>query len=282
MNHQARAFGASLALHAAAVLIAFTLSGAAAPPEKLRVIDLRILDLTGGEIASLSKREPMPKSAPPQRKASVPRAEDRPRVQSQIVETPPPAMPVPAPVEALAPPVAERAPQPEATPVVAGDEAVPERVPAMSATPSTAIDREGAEKAVASPSSDTAAAATASAIAPGGMTGSVVAAAAIPEPSAVLRGDERGHLPRDFSSLREIIQRHLVYPNAARRLGWEGKVTLSFIVGGSGHVREIAVLESSGRELLDRNAVETVKRISCFPAVAAEAQVIIPVVYRLN
>jgi len=88
-------------------------------------------------------------------------------------------------------------------------------------------------------------------------------------------------VPRDVAALRAVIQRNLVYPGVARRMGWEGKVLLSFIVCGSGRAREVTLLESSGRDLLDRHAVETVSGISDFPASAAEARVIVPVVYRL-
>lgn len=90
------------------------------------------------------------------------------------------------------------------------------------------------------------------------------------------------YIKEHFSYIRDIITRNISYPYMARKMGWSGRVTVSFIVSESGAVIDIKILESSGFDLLDRNAVETVKKVSPFPKPPVRAEVIIPIVYKLN
>ncbi len=90
------------------------------------------------------------------------------------------------------------------------------------------------------------------------------------------------YLRRNFSYIRDRIQKRIIYPPLARRMGWEGNVTVSFIIVSDGRVNEIKVKESSGKDVLDKSAVETIIAASPFPAPPIEAQIIIPILYRLN
>lgn len=56
------------------------------------------------------------------------------------------------------------------------------------------------------------------------------------------------------------------YPQSARRRGYEGLVVLSVTVGTDGRAREITVKGSSGYELLDRAALDAVRRWRFDPA----------------
>lgn len=95
-------------------------------------------------------------------------------------------------------------------------------------------------------------------------------------------GPARGeYLRKNFSYIRDMIQKKIIYPALAKRMGWEGKVTVSFIVVSDGRVRNIEVKEGSGRDILDKNAVETIRITSPFPAPPTEAQIIIPIYYKL-
>jgi len=49
------------------------------------------------------------------------------------------------------------------------------------------------------------------------------------------------------------------YPIRARKLGFEGEVSLNVIIGPNGVVKEIAVLKSSGRTDCDQAALSTIK-----------------------
>jgi periplasmic protein TonB len=98
-------------------------------------------------------------------------------------------------------------------------------------------------------------------------------------------GDDKGqnkYLREHFSYIRDKILRNIRYPAMARRMGWEGKVLLSFVVVLDGSVKEIKISQGSGFEILDNNAVETVKETAPFPRPPAEAKLVIPITYRLE
>jgi protein TonB len=65
-------------------------------------------------------------------------------------------------------------------------------------------------------------------------------------------------------------------------MGWEGKVITSFIVSSGGYVRDVRISKSSGYEILDENALKAINNASPFPKPPVEAQIIIPILYRLN
>lgn len=90
------------------------------------------------------------------------------------------------------------------------------------------------------------------------------------------------YLKEHFAYIRDIITKNLSYPYMARKMGWEGRVTVSFVVSEDGSASDIKIIESSGFDLLDKNAVDTVRKVSPFPRPPVRAEVVVPVVYRLN
>lgn len=76
------------------------------------------------------------------------------------------------------------------------------------------------------------------------------------------------------------------YPFAARRNGMEGSVVLRAHVLEDGHCAEVKLLKSSGNDLLDNSALETVKRWRFVPAsrggTAVASWVEIPISFRLR
>lgn len=90
------------------------------------------------------------------------------------------------------------------------------------------------------------------------------------------------YIMEHFSYIRDLITKNISYPYMARKMGWSGRVTVSFIITTDGSVRDVKILESSGFDLLDRNAADTVRKISPFPRPPVSAEIIVPVVYRLN
>lgn len=88
--------------------------------------------------------------------------------------------------------------------------------------------------------------------------------------------------PRRYDHLREAIQREISYPVVARRMGWEGRVVVAFVILPDGGVRDVRVVRGSGFPVLDRSAVEAVRSASPFPHPPAETEVLAPVVYRLD
>lgn len=91
-----------------------------------------------------------------------------------------------------------------------------------------------------------------------------------------------GYLNEHFAYIRDKILHNVVYPDAARRMGWQGKVVLSFVITAKGAVKSFQVVQSSGFKMLDRNAIETVQDAAPFPRPPVEARLAIPIVYRLE
>jgi len=76
------------------------------------------------------------------------------------------------------------------------------------------------------------------------------------------------------------------YPEIARRRGYEGQVRLEVEVSASGGVEKVRVRQSSGYEILDRSALDTVKEWRFIPArfggMPVKSTVIVPVTFKLK
>jgi periplasmic protein TonB len=97
-----------------------------------------------------------------------------------------------------------------------------------------------------------------------------------------VRDSGTGYLKANFSYIKDMINKKLTYPKTARQMGWEGKAKVSFTILLNGDARDIRIIQSSGREILDKNAVEAVKNASPFPGPPIAAEIIIPILYKLN
>ncbi len=87
---------------------------------------------------------------------------------------------------------------------------------------------------------------------------------------------------RHFYFIRDRIMQNIVYPERARRMGWEGKVTISFVVEENGSIDNIRIVNSSGFTVLDENAKEAVARTNFKRKVPVRLVVLLPVEYRLR
>ena len=85
-----------------------------------------------------------------------------------------------------------------------------------------------------------------------------------------------------FAYIRDRILKNLSYPRIAERMGWKGRVTVSFIIREDGTAESIRVVESSGYDILDADAIKTIKTSQPFPKPPAKAELIIPITYRLG
>lgn len=102
--------------------------------------------------------------------------------------------------------------------------------------------------------------------------------------------DESGRVALEESFLRErlsvisnIVQRHINYPPIARRMGWEGKVLVSFVLEPNGDIRDLKVLKSSGYEVLDKEALDSIRRsYKDFPKPPVSVVVKLPINFRLE
>jgi protein TonB len=85
-----------------------------------------------------------------------------------------------------------------------------------------------------------------------------------------------------WENLRAAIQRRVVYPDVARRMDWQGKVTVGFVLLENGQVRDVRVLSSSGYTSLDSSALQAVERAAPLPPAGKSVQVVMPVVFALR
>jgi protein TonB len=83
-----------------------------------------------------------------------------------------------------------------------------------------------------------------------------------------------------LAQIRAKIQQSLVYPPMAKLKGIEGTATIRFDVDGSGNPKSVKVSSSSGFDILDQAAVQTVKAAAPYPLV--EPTVKVPVVFELH
>ena len=75
------------------------------------------------------------------------------------------------------------------------------------------------------------------------------------------------------------------YPRVARQHGWEGIVRLEVFVGKNGIPEDVAVQESSGYDVLDQSALETIEKWKFSPARSSSmrfsSRITIPVQFTL-
>jgi len=273
-SNGARGVGLSVMLHSAIVLSLMILGVTLESNKHLVVIDF-----------SVQQQAPAPfqkaaSAGPPPRKAVEKKAP--PPVKKEIVAE---VKPLPEPVKpkplkkpevlpkkaALAPPVTRKAP-PELPPPTTEKVAAPPPEPLQVAATQPAAAEPAGPPVPAQPVDSVRPATTE----PVGNIGPVG-----PPASQPVVSPEAHYVAAQFNFIRNEIQQRIVYPLVARRMGWQGKVKLSFVVDVDGSIRDVVVLESSGYKLLDDNAIACVKKAAPFPPPPVCAKLIIPVVFRL-
>jgi protein TonB len=89
------------------------------------------------------------------------------------------------------------------------------------------------------------------------------------------------------SRLRALIEDNKRYPRSARKMHYQGKAKVSFVVRRDGHIEQIRLTESTGYDLLDEAALDAIKSASGqlpFPEDIQRSQwaFTIPINYRLQ
>jgi len=72
--------------------------------------------------------------------------------------------------------------------------------------------------------------------------------------------------PAYFTSVRTVVERATHYPFSARLAGLEGLVTIAFLITADGAAEQIRVTEPSRYPVLNDAALETIRRVTRFPA----------------
>lgn len=95
------------------------------------------------------------------------------------------------------------------------------------------------------------------------------------------KGMQQAYLNEYFMYIRDRIVKNLFFPPAARSMGWSGRVSVSFVICRDGRVEQVRIVQSTGFEVLDRNVIAAIKRSSPFPVPPVEAELFLPIVYKL-
>ena len=91
-----------------------------------------------------------------------------------------------------------------------------------------------------------------------------------------------GYAGQNLSAISGMIHGRIHYPHIARRNNWQGKALVHFIVGTDGRTYGVQLKESSGHEVLDESALETVRALDGLPKPPVPVAVTVPVYFRLK
>jgi len=90
------------------------------------------------------------------------------------------------------------------------------------------------------------------------------------------------YVQANLKAVQHMISEELVYPMIARRSGWQGRVSVAFLLKQNGSVSDIKVKSSSGYELLDKQAVKAIISAAPFPSPSIDIDLILPVTFSLR
>jgi len=94
---------------------------------------------------------------------------------------------------------------------------------------------------------------------------------------------EESFLTERLSVISNIVQRRINYPPIARRMGWEGRVLIGFVLEPNGDIRDLKVLKSCGYEVLDKEALDAIRRsYKDFPKPPVSVVIKLPINFRLE
>jgi protein TonB len=93
---------------------------------------------------------------------------------------------------------------------------------------------------------------------------------------------EQRYVREQYAFIRTQVMARLIYPPLARRQGWTGRVGTEFTIRADGQVEDLRIIDSSGRSLLDRQALRAIQAAAPFPAPPAPAIISLPVVFALD
>lgn len=88
----------------------------------------------------------------------------------------------------------------------------------------------------------------------------------------------------NFSSIRDMALKNLIYPRMAKKMGWSGVVEIKLIVDTNGKLVDASIFKSSGRELLDKSALKAALSLKdeVLPKPKSRSEIILPIAFRLR
>lgn len=102
--------------------------------------------------------------------------------------------------------------------------------------------------------------------APSFMPPAPVAAPEPPKTQAPSQDEVNDANARYGSTLWGAISKHKQYPRIAQMRGWEGETVVELLLDGNGKLKSKKIIQSSGYDSLDKQALEMVEKAAPFPA----------------
>lgn len=95
---------------------------------------------------------------------------------------------------------------------------------------------------------------------------------------------EQEFIQTNFSVIRDMALRNLVYPRMAKKMGWSGIVEIKLVVDTNGKLLEASVVKSSGKELLDKTALKAALALKdkVLPKPQTRSTLILPIAFNLR
>jgi protein TonB len=90
------------------------------------------------------------------------------------------------------------------------------------------------------------------------------------------------YVKENYSYVQRRIVQELEYPSQARRAGIQGVVEVIFTINANGSAGDIAVRRSSGKDILDEEALRAVQSASPFRRPPEPVRIVIPVSFKLT
>ncbi|MBZ7934344.1 energy transducer TonB [Campylobacter sp. LH-2024] len=86
-----------------------------------------------------------------------------------------------------------------------------------------------------------------------------------------------------LEEIQKAIQKAQNYPRQAQRMGIQGIVKVEFLWKKNKTLAELKIVQSSGYTLLDKNALESIRKASVnFPYYKNDLRIILPIIYSLK
>jgi protein TonB len=92
----------------------------------------------------------------------------------------------------------------------------------------------------------------------------------------------QAYIRANYADIQHRVKERLVYPMQARRAGIHGTTTVAFTIERGGNVEVANVRESSGYALLDRAALDAVKRAAPFSLPPRRMRMAMAVIFTLR
>jgi protein TonB len=111
----------------------------------------------------------------------------------------------------------------------------------------------------------------------------VIEAPKAPPPPPPPVNVEKEFLNAHLGEIRGQLLQNFKYPKMAQKLKMQGEVKVSFSLSSDGSVDNIKVVESSGFDILDEDAVALIqKTASTFPKPSKSVRITVPLSYVLR